>query len=582
MTVKDVIVEVCREANVDIEGSCYLRFDSRDLNDDHPVSQTGLDQTSSSTTDLPEVRLKCIRALEIASHLGKQVFLASPEHIAPEQILQITLPSTKDQRAPPALKIIAEQMAQRTSFYAHSPKTNGTVLIPLPNFSKQSIDSLPTIHLRLPLSPNQFDWNVILECLANDLEIDRTDLIIVNAQEGSTKLNIKLRSRVAQAPELLKKVGEKLRVMFLPKCEEFIEKHRQWNVSKVEKMQIELENFAERKTSEDSTSLSEDEIDLALRLSERPAIFPENIWDYTIEKSRQIGVSVMQSIQLCSDEYVIDHASLVFNEQIYKTYGKRTHVDQTEKVLFHGTSATNIHGIFENNFQYDCGVKRTDDGWYGQGIYFSSSAKKALNYAKSNSKISYLICSLVRLGKTLTVRDMRFKGKPMHPDYDSHYVPIRIDGDPAVEGEQPAYEEFVIKHSEQIMPLYVVGLLKVSRFVLWRDAKIANEANASIFEAMTQKYAFNIYGAETSKEARKLLRCKLSNESMKCVVVTNGADNGQRFVRKCRFLKSSLPIIVYCKNKEYHQQWAAQLQGPTIHVTTSPEEVFQLINDLLR
>jgi hypothetical protein len=80
----------------------------------------------------------------------------------------------------------------------------------------------------------------------------------------------------------------------------------------------------------------------------------------------------------------------------------------------------NFDGIFKKNFQYNSGAKRTDGGWYGQGIYFSNSPKKALNYAKSYSKISYLICSIVRLGKTLTVKDMQFEGKPMHPDYDSH------------------------------------------------------------------------------------------------------------------------------------------------------------------
>ena len=579
MTVKNVIVDVCRQANADIADNCYLRYNSRELNDNDTVHQTGLDQASNSIIDLPEVGLKYIQALQTASHIGKQVFPASSKDFGYENVFQIPLPSTKEDSAPPALKSIAEQIVQRSPSHADLTKPNSLVLIPLPNFSERSIDSLPTIDLTLPLSPDQFDWNVFLECFADDLEINRTDLIVVSAQKGSTKLKIKLKSKIAQATESVQKLERKLMVLVFPKSEKFIEEHRQPNVLKAEKIYVELKNFAERKSPDDSIYLSQHEMDLALRLSERPAIINETSWNFLVDKSRQIRLIIMQSIQLCSEEYVIDHASIVYNELIYDNYHTRRDADQNERILFHGTDTSNFDGIFEKNFQYLSGVQRTDDGWYGQGIYFSSSPKKALNYVKSKSKISYLICSLVRLGKILTVRDMQFKGKPMHHDYDSHYVPIRIDGDPSVEGEQAVYEEFVIKNSEQIMPLYIVGVLKVSRFVLWRDANITNDANTSIFDAMKQQYTFNVYAAKTSKEALELLQRKLSDENMKCVVVTNGADDGRGFVKKCRSLKSSLPIVVYCKNKEYHQQWASQYEGPSINVTTSPEEVFQLINN---
>jgi hypothetical protein len=299
-----------------------------------------------------------------------------------------------------------------------------------------------------------------------------------------------------------------------------------------------------------------------------------------IEKSRQIRTSILQSLQLCSDEYMIDHASLIYNEQIYDKY-EQLNIDKNEKILFHGTSTINFDGIFQENFKYDSGAKRTDGGWYGQGIYFSNSPKKALYYAKSDSKVSYLICSLVRLGKTLTVTDMSYKGKPMHKDYDSNYIPIRIDGDPVSKGEPSVFEEFVIKSSDQIMPLYIVGMLEISSFVIWRDAKITNESNSSLFEEMKQHYPFNIYGTQTSTEALKILNIKLANESMKCVVVTNGADDGEGFVRQCRAIRSSLPIIVYCKSKTYHEQWAATLSGPKINVTCSPEKVFDFITDTL-
>ncbi|CAF2770334.1 unnamed protein product [Rotaria sp. Silwood2] len=569
MTVKDLIADVCRQANTNICNNCYLWFDSRELNINDTIFEADLYRSWNSTKDLPEIRLKYIQILQSAIHIGKQIFLASPEHISYNELFDISLPSTKNSITPSVVKKIAEQIIQRESSVSQSLHNNGAVFIPLPNCSRQLIDSLPTIILTAPLSPNQFDWNVFLECLADDLEINRTDLIIVNVEQGSTKFKIKLRPQLPQALETVNKIAKKLLVMVLPKCEKFVAKH---TISMKTEIQVELENFAEKKIIEDKSCLSLEEIDLALRLCERPAIIENNSWKFLINKNRHISTCLMQSIQSCSDEYVIDHVSIVYNEQIYDKYQNLTTTDKNERILFHGTSTININGIFEQNFQYNSRVKRTDRGWYGQGIYFSRSPKKALNYAKSNSAFSYVICSLVRLGKTLTVTDMRYKGKPMHPDYDSHYIPVRIDGDPISKGETLTFEEFVVKKSEQIMPLYITGLLKVSCFVIWRDAKITNEANSSIFEDMKQRYAFNIYGTQTSIEAINILNIKLiNNDCMKCVVVSNGSDDGEDFVKRCRSIRSSLPIIIFCQNKSYHKKWAATLPNPKINVTSSPE-----------
>jgi len=363
MTVEDVIVNVCRQAQMYIRDDYYLWFDSRELNINDTVLQAGLYHTSSSINDLPEVRLKYVQVLQTSFHIGKRVFLASPEHIAYDQLLNIPLPSTKNHIVPNVLKAIAEQMVRRASYATQPIQKNGTVLIPLPNFSKQSIDSLPTIHLTVPLSPNQFDWNVFLEHLANDLEIDRTNLIVVSAKTGSTIWKIKLQPKLAHAWETVKKVGNKLLVMVLPKCEQFVNELMPSNTSKANKIEIELKNFAEKNTTEDTNSLSLDEMDLALRLSERPAIINDISWNFMIEKSRQIRTCILQSIQSCSNEYVIDHASIIYNEQTYDQYENLTNIDKNEKILFHGTNIINFDGIFEKNFQYTAGAKRTDGGW---------------------------------------------------------------------------------------------------------------------------------------------------------------------------------------------------------------------------
>ncbi|UJR13200.1 hypothetical protein I4U23_000222 [Adineta vaga] len=580
MTVEKVIDNVCRQANMStIENDCYLWFDFRELIANETIFENGLHQTWNKKDSLPEVRLRFTQILETSIHISQDVFLASSENIDLKKILNISLSPKKEDILPNILKELTKQIVRNTP----TINRNQTILIPLPNFSRQCIDSLPTVNLTIPLSPNEFDWNEFLQCLADDLEIQQTDLIIVNVEEGSIIFKLKLIPKLKKLWNKTKKIVEKVRVMFLPKCEQFIKEHNSSNITKVDKIKIELENFETKNINKNDYCLSFDEISIALRLCQRPTVISKKCWTFLIEKSRQISTIIMQSIQSCSQEFIIDHVSIIYNENICEKYLSLTNIGQEERVLFHGTNIDNFDGIFEANFQNYFKNKRTDSGWYGQGIYFSNSPWKASFYAKPKSKIVYLICSLVRLGKTLEIKDKSFEGKPMAPDYDSHYVQTRRDGYPIELGEIPVFEEYVIKKNEQIMPLYIIGLLSISSFVIWRDAKITNEANGNLFKKMKQKYAFNIYGCQTSVEALKILQLKLTNDQlMNCVVITNGADDGESFVRECRKIQSSLPVTVYCLNKAYHQQWAATLLEPKINVTSSPEEVFTFITNTLQ
>ncbi|CAF3974608.1 unnamed protein product, partial [Rotaria sp. Silwood1] len=221
--------------------NCYLWFDSRELNTNDTIFQAGLYKSMNSTKDLPEVRLKYIQVLQSAMHIGKQIFLTSPEHISYHELFDIPLSHTENNITPSIVKKIAQQMIQHASPISHSLHNSGAVFIPLPNYSKQSIDSLPTIVLTAPLSPNQFDWNVFIECLTDDLEINRTDLIIVNMEKGSTKFKIKLRTLLLQMSEKVNKIEKKLLLMVLPKCKKFVAEHTRSTKSEIH---IELENFA--------------------------------------------------------------------------------------------------------------------------------------------------------------------------------------------------------------------------------------------------------------------------------------------------------------------------------------------------
>jgi hypothetical protein len=53
------------------------------------------------------------------------------------------------------------------------------------------------------------------------------------------------------------------------------------------------------------------------------------------------------------------------------------------------------------------------------------------------------------------------------------------------------------------MLLHIVG---VFRSVIWRDDNITNDVNSSLFEQMKQRYAFNIYSAQTSLDVLDTLK----------------------------------------------------------------------------
>ena len=576
-SIRQLIASICQEAKLTAPPDhFYLMFDAHELDNNDTVRKSGLiNSTNISDQNYPELRLKVIHQIEKSSHVGTHIVLVSPEKLDYQTILKVPASPSKEQIMPDILQSYAKQLSNHQRLFSK--------LISMPTFAKSIINELPSLHVTVPLKPNEFDWNSFLACLAADLEIDTNDMFIISANEGSTKYEIKFKATISLCAKKLKKISEKLCVIILPtsKCARFLAEQKQsGTIKEVAKIEAAMHNFFEGNNSvNSSTSLTSDDIDTALRLMQRPAIIDAPSWQYLIEKSREVSTCILHAFQNSTIEYVIENLSLIYNEELYKLYNTNS-VHGKEQILFHGTNRTNFDGIFETNFQnYLESGKRTDAGWYGRGIYFSSSPAYCANYACSNNNsILYLICSLVKLGKMFTVTDMSYNGKEMRADSNSHYVKVSASGSPTTDNHS-FFEEFVIKESHQILPLYIIGLRPVHRFVLWRDAKISNSENGPLFAQMKEKYNFNIYGSETSAEAIAILQCKLNDPKMQCVIVTNGADNGEEFVRQSRNIRPSLPVIVYCAQVDYHKKWAATINGaPQVQVTGSSSDVFSFIN----
>jgi hypothetical protein len=571
----ELIANICQRVNLTAPPDhYYLMFDAHELDINDTIRKSGLlNSIGTSDQNYPELRLKVVHQMEQSSHVGTHIVLASPEKLDYQDILKIPASPTQQQIMPEILQPLVKQLAK----YQSKSSMLSSKLISMPVFTKQMINELPSMYVTVPLKPKEFDWNTFLECLAIDLEIDRNDMFIMNVQEGSTKYEIKFKASISLCKDKMKKIAKKISAIVLStsKSAEFAAKQKlSSDIQEVSKIEAVLKNFSENEDPISSKILTTDDIDAFLKPMQRPAIIDPPVWNFLTEKSRKLSTCILHALQTSTIEFVIESMALIHNEELYHKYTKCA-VHGEEMILFHGTKTANFDGIFELNFK---NFHTTDAGWYGQGMYFSSSPKYCATYAGSSTSVLYLICSLVKLGKVYHVKDRAYDGQPMRADSDTHYVKVTECGSPT-KAEDSFFEEFVIKQSNQILPLYIVGLRNVLRFVLWRDAKITDSHNSFLFEQMKECYNFNIYGSETSTEALAILQCKLNDPHMQCVVVTNGADEGEQFARQCRNIRSSLPIIVYCSKVDYHQQWAAKInEHPKIQVTGSSHDVFNFIN----
>ena len=67
---------------------------------------------------------------------------------------------------------------------------------------------------------------------------------------------------------------------------------------------------------------------------------------------------------------------------------------------------------------------------------------------------------------------------------------------------------------------------------------------------------------------------------MQCVVITNGGDDGEQFVRQCRQLRKNIPVVVFCTVISNHKSWAARIEGPKVKVTNKVEDLIIYIDKL--
>jgi len=114
-------------------------------------------------------------------------------------------------------------------------------------------------------------------------------------------------------------------------------------------------------------------------------------------------------------------------------------------------------------------LSQLDDGYYGNGMYFTSSAEYAIDLYTSPSPQEYrtLIICWVLLGNVYPCIEppskdspTSFYGKPLKVPHDSHYVVVEKSGMPCPQFKEPNFDEYVVKEEGQVLPVFVLYVKK--------------------------------------------------------------------------------------------------------------------------
>jgi len=163
----------------------------------------------------------------------------------------------------------------------------------------------------------------------------------------------------------------------------------------------------------------------------------------------------------------------------------------------HGTSYDVAQKICRNGF---AALSSLDQGYYGQGIYFTCHVPYIFPYIATVNKPTMLIV-LIFPGNVYPVTEKpsdptSLLGKPMKSGYQSHYVITCKKGFPVEKDAQngkECYDELVIIQESQILPIYLV------------------ELNNSNFAGLVKEWQREVPNASEEDAARKLKRSSLTN-----------------------------------------------------------------------
>ena len=145
----------------------------------------------------------------------------------------------------------------------------------------------------------------------------------------------------------------------------------------------------------------------------------------------------------------IVHPKLLAEYDQEKTKFQNSKIPINEKCLFHGTHATNLNKILNDNFKLTADpVSRNKVNMYGEGIYFSDYPGHSLKYGEALLMCKVILGKeeVIQLGVKPTInRCSLYNSRKMVDNLDKKDGPAKI---------------YMVPETKQILPCYVIYLKK--------------------------------------------------------------------------------------------------------------------------
>lgn len=455
-------------------------------------------------------------------------------------------------------------------------------------------DFIPTITLHFNKSPNDIDYDQLMNLLGDDA-------VILNVDKGSTIIKIALLS-VIDCDSSENKKYEKFVSDFKGKLTSSIGKAVVGNL--VEEPIINYPSDDHINTAYNKTSInhlqSMQELN-SLEINELKKKVLQNLqkdksnynWKFIFSHEKlfdQLEEQVRRDIENNPYELIIVGQTIIadkYLDEYEKIKSKISQDEVVERFLYHGSALKNHQKIVKQHFLMpgqDKNIKQIDAGYYGKGIYATENIFYALMYANGYrvldiNESAYVLCckAIFNNSKIKDLTDLSDFGKPVADDIRDNYgINHAFVGDcndfkPINFIEKSNCKiyghEFVFPNKYQFIPCCSFKIMRKDHYILWKDENLGNKEKTEYLKQLSKNLEVNIYAKEKNDDAYKVLKTK---KHVMVKLISNSL-NGKEFINNARdFIGTHFVSLVFTNSTD-HMSWVSEMEN--VLLTTDPEDL---------
>jgi hypothetical protein len=355
---------------------------------------------------------------------------------------------------------------------------------------------------------------------------------------------------------------------------------REWTSENIDHIRASPEGNAlveEMKRGQEWLSISQSQTNLHFLLSD-PNVTPIEVMDGKLVDFAVVHRFLSESVEKSDLDLEVAHISVYRNTAPMNRFVDKLNPDSKLKYLFHGTPNPLVKFV-ETGFNEK--LKGRTGQKLGQGFYATSFLDLALCYQYKTRQFTHegireylgkkirdepkgavdMLLLLCNLGRCQTVRSPSWD-EALPDNVDSRYARVQ------------KYDEFVFKNKYAAAPQFIVTFRfrPPGKILIWRNTSFHQFHNEPVFDMMTARFP-NLPIVVYPCDDEALHRINKTQDKDNVFVMTNRADNGNRFIEKCRAAGVTTPILVYCK---YACNWNPM---DNVTITTHHNAIWTFLQD---